>query len=1129
MGQAKSNYDLLIGKLDTFIRKYYINQLIKGALLSLGLILILFLAFNLLEHFYYFDKGTRKLLFFSFIGVSAIALLFWVLLPAMHFFKLGKTINHTQAASIIGDHFTDVKDKLLNILQLKEQARTIGQKELIEASINQKSSAISPVPFKTAIDLRKNKQYLKYALPPFLLLLLILFGAPSMITDSTHRIINNDRDFEKAAPFHFNIQQEDLSVLQFEDFRLDVEVDGEVLPNEVFIDIDNYQYRLQKDSNNKFSYVFKNVQKSQEFTLFSGDVGSGENTLEVLPKPGLVDFSLSLDYPSYTQRKDEMVQNIGDLVIPAGTNIRWSFNTKNTEDVFLKFGSKESKSATQKGENKYNYRKSIYSDQLYTVYVKNQHVAKGDSIMYNLNVIPDQHPSINVQVFQDSIEKTVVYFAGNASDDYGLNSLSFNYQVINESGVANPLVSKKLTQPKEKEIQYDHLFDINELELQPGQKVNYYFEVFDNDAVNGSKSAKTNVMSFDKPSIEEFEEMEDENEEKIKDNLEDAIEEAKKIQEDLKKLKDELLQKKELDWQDKKELEKLMERHEELQKMMDDAKQKMDENMKNQQEFSEQDEEIEKKQEKIQEMMEEVMDEETKDLMEKIQELMDELDKEQSMEMMEEFEMDEKSTEDQMERLLELYKQLEVEKEAKEIIEELEKLAEEEEKLSEETAKDEKSKEELKKKQEEIEEKFEELKEKMEELEEKNEELEFPKDLGDKEEKEEDMEEISEDMEDSQEQMDQGKKKEASKKQKSAAEKMKNMAGKLKEQMEAGEQEQQEEDLKALRQLLENIVTLSFDQEELTNSFSKTNINTPRYVSLLQNQFKIKDDFQLVEDSLKALSRRVTQIETFVTEKVDEVNYNIKESVDLLEQRQKPTASQNQRFTMKNLNDLALMLTEAMQQMQEQMAMSMPGSQMCNKPGGSGKGKKKGKGNAGSVPMDKISKGQEGMSKELQEMIDKMKQGEGKGKGGSGGMAKEFAEAAAKQAALRKALEEIQNERQGEGKGMSQELQEIIDQMDKNEIDLVNKKLDTETYKRHQDIMSKLLEAEKADRQREYDNKRKGETGEDKERKLPPSIEEYLKKREAEVEMYKTISPSLKPYYKNLVEKYYNALKGSGN
>jgi hypothetical protein len=79
--------------------------------------------------------------------------------------------------------------------------------------------------------------------------------------------------------------------------------------------------------------------------------------------------------------------------------------------------------------------------------------------------------------------------------------------------------------------------------------------------------------------------------------------------------------------------------------------------------------------------------------------------------------------------------------------------------------------------------------------------------------------------------------------------------------------------------------------------------------------------------------------------------------------------------------------------------------------------------------------------------------------------------------------------------------------------------------KRQQEILTRLLRHEKAERQREYDQQRKSEIAQEQERQLPPALEEYIKQRKAELELYKTASPSLKPYYKNLVEEYFKALK----
>ena len=147
--------------------------------------------------------------------------------------------------------------------------------------------------------------------------------------------------------------------------------------------------------------------------------------------------------------------------------------------------------------------------------------------------------------------------------------------------------------------------------------------------------------------------------------------------------------------------------------------------------------------------------------------------------------------------------------------------------------------------------------------------------------------------------------------------------------------------------------------------------------------------------------------------------------------------------------------------------------------------------------------------------------------GGETPSAKEFAQMAAKQAAMRKALQEKQRKLQEQGKGGNQGLKELIDQMDKTEIDLVNKRLTNEMLKRQQDIVSRLLEHEEAERQQEFDEKRKSEVAKDLQRKMPPALEEYIRKRKAEVEQYKMVSPTLKPYYKSLVEGYFNTLKGN--
>lgn len=1113
-----NNYDLLIQKLDGFIRKFYTNQLIRGALYSIGAVLLLFLAVSLAEHYFYFGKGTRKLLWFSFIGLSLLALGGWVILPLTRYFRLGAVISHEQAANIIGDHFGNVQDKLLNVLQLRKQAEGQADASLITASIDQKSAEISPVPFQAAIDLSQNRKYLKYALPPLMLLLVILFAAPSLIKDSTQRLIRYDLDSKRPAPFAFTVENPDaLRVVQFGDYELTVKVDGEVLPNEAFIEVANYRYRLQKVSANTFTYRFSNVQEDVPFRLQAGSVSSEDFELEVLLKPNIAGFEVKLDYPAYLGRRSETLNNIGDLSVPAGTNVEWIFNTEHTDKLELQFGEEEKRSELRRfSDDLYTFKKRALRNDRYKLYVSNQLLPEPDSVAYALSVIPDLYPQISVESFQDSTDEKLIYFLGEASDDYGLSRLDFVYTVKREATgkeeaeVRVPIQSS----PKGKQTRYDYVWDLKEtLKLAPGDEVSYFFQVFDNDGVNGAKSARTNLMVLETPTLEELKAQTEENEEKIKDNLEKAIKDTKELQEDLQELREKMLQETEMDWKLQKEAQKLMERQENIQQQIQDVQQAFQENMENQQQMSEQDQQIQEKQEKLQEIFENALDEEMQQLLEDIQKLMEELNKDEALEKIEEMEMSDEEMEDELDRMLELYKQLELEQEMQETIDELEKLAEEQEKLAEETAKEEKPKDELKEEQEKIEEKFEAIEEKMDKMQEMNEELEKPMPIDPQEEM---QESIKEDMQKSKDSMDKKESQKSSDSQKKASQKMKSMAESMSSAMMSMEMDQAQEDLDAIRQLLENVVALSFDQEDLIENFAAAPINTPRYVDLVQEQFKLNTDFQLVQDSLQALAKRNEKIESFLTEKVAEIKRNLKASVSDLEERLKPQAAVVQQRAMTGLNDLALMLSESMEQAQQQMAGMMPGDQQCQNPG-------EGKGGKGNKPSSNPGSGQQ---QSLNDALENMKGKMGKDGKGDKGTSKEFAEMAARQAALRKALQQKQSDNRKSGKGVDPQLQELIDEMDKAEEDLVNKRLTSEMMNRQQEILSKMLEHEKAERQQKMDEKRQSETAEQRRKELPANLQEYIRQRESEIEMFKRVSPELKPYFQGLVNEYFQSLQG---
>ena len=174
---------------------------------------------------------------------------------------------------------------------------------------------------------------------------------------------------------------------------------------------------------------------------------------------------------------------------------------------------------------------------------------------------------------------------------------------------------------------------------------------------------------------------------------------------------------------------------------------------------------------------------------------------------------------------------------------------------------------------------------------------------------------------------------------------------------------------------------------------------------------------------------------------------------------------------------------------------------------------------------------QDQLTKQMEQLKKSLEQGKNPGKDGKGtggllpGMSEELAKAAAKQQAIRQALQQLSQELNKDGSGNGKELQKIAEEMEKNEEDLVNKNITIETLKRQQDILTRLLESEKAERERDQDNKRESTENKIDNFSNQKQFLEYKRKKEKEVELLRTIPPALTPYYKQKVNHYFNRVQ----
>ena len=399
------------------------------------------------------------------------------------------------------------------------------------------------------------------------------------------------------------------------------------------------------------------------------------------------------------------------------------------------------------------------------------------------------------------------------------------------------------------------------------------------------------------------------------------------------------------------------------------------------------------------------------------------------------------------------------------------------------------------------------------------------------------------DMQDSKDDLDKKQNDKAGKSQKSAAEKMESMAKSMREKSGGQGLEEIEIDIRATRQILSNLIRLSFDQEDLMASVRTTSKSSQAYVANQEEQNRLHYNSLMIRDSMFALSKRVKKMATTVNKETTELERNMQRSVDALEDRRTDLALADEQYVMTHTNNLALMLNEVLSNlMQAEGDAKKGGAGSCSKPGG--KKPQKGPGDQLSDIITEQSKLGDGMQKMQKEGGKKPgekpgaqgKPGQGQGQGNSGNSqgkpgengehseSEQLARLAEQQATIRRQIQELSSLLNSKGLGKSKELSEIEQKMDKNETDLVNRRITSELLQRQKDITTRLIEAEKAIRDQEQDDKRSSRSGVDMSRPVPAELQKYITDQKQLLELYKTVPPELKPYYKEMVENYFHII-----
>ena len=872
-----------------------------------------FILFLGVEYFLWLNTKGRLLLLFICIIVEGFLLFKYILTPLFFLLKIKKGIDDKFASLLIGNHFPEISDKLYNLLDL---SKSNHKSELLIASIEQRSSNLVSFDFSRAINFKESISKTKYLLIPFILIFVIwITGNFSSFFNSYTRVVNYDLAYEQPAPFAFKLLSTDLSIYKNNSFTFLLGIDGKIKPEFVYIVIDGQNYLMQ-ENNGVYEYKINSASSSFNFNFQANNYNSKTHRLNVIETPSIVNFGLVLEYPLYTNKAPETLKSVGNATVLEGTTVKWKVNSLYTDKVsFRTFDTTLNFTNTS---NSFLFSKRIYNDLEYSISTSNSDVENFENLSYSLKVIKDEFPKISVEQLKDSLVSNEIYFSGVVSDDYGIKKVQLFYFEDTNSDSKQTIT---LLQPNTRLDKFYYTFPSG-LQLQKEKAYSFYFQVSDNDGVNGSKVTKSQIFSSTLLSDNQLKNKELDNQQSIISNLDKSIDKIKNQSESLQKITDEQKEKSSLSFNDKQKINSFLNK----QELQENQMQKFSKQLRDNLSKSNEDDKLNKLlQERLQ--RQELEAKKNKQLLDELKNIADKIDKEELTQKLENLAKNQKNGQRNLEQLLELTKRYYVTEKASQLAKDLDELAKKQEMLSKSNRIDSVARNEQKQ----LNLSFDNISNKLDELLKDNKDLKKPLAIDAK---KEDTDNIKSDQKAALSELNNQKSnvdsetkitnektisEKVNKKQKSASQKMDALSKKLKQSSSGASSSSVTEDADVLRQILDNLIVFTFKQEALIDNLTKEEgVFTNQAFSILQQQ-ELKNLFEHIDDSLFALSLRVPEISENINEQITDIYYNIDKAIDDISDSRLYQGVSYQKYVLTSGNILSDLLATILDNMQESM------------------------------------------------------------------------------------------------------------------------------------------------------------------------------------------------------------------
>lgn len=1189
-----SLYAELTGKINRVRRKELGIALQGGIINALAATLAIWTLAISIEALAELEPAGRAPIFFAAVILTILAAGWLTLPPLARWLGIIRCQDDDTLARRIGHGIPEVGDHLVNTLQLYRTA-SIGalaggySLELAEASIATQGEPLRHYDYTVIIERDERRRALLFFLSGVLLISGLFFSFPGAYNGAFQRLVNYNVEYNRPAPFSLTIEPGDRKLIRGDSVDIVVRVAG-VPPRTVKLRLQQAdrpaeEIELRSDSTGLFRYHLASIKETTKYRALSGPARTPEHTLVVVERPEIKLFRASVAHPGYTGRGAERLpDNVGDVSGLRGSAV--SIQVAATVDLSkativqlfprgnasasARLASLSTASApsvptaydtvripmTVNGSSATGGFRLSRDGEYYISLLSADGVANSSPVRYRMSASSDGPPSIELVQPGDSVTidptmllPTEVHIA----DDYGFSRLRIMYRLA-ASNYAPPMktfapIAVPIPRAGGLSISVPYIWDMTRLSMVPEDEVEFYFEVYDNDAVSGPKVARTGLIKVRFPSLEETLREAEQMQTQANADLQKVMKEAEGARKEMEELNRELMKQlaqnqPQASWQDKQKLQQLMKQHEAMQQRLEQISENLKEMTEKLKEAKAISPETLEKYMELQKLFNEMKNPELMEQMKKLQEQMDKMTPEQLAEAMKNYKFNDEQFRKSIERTMNILKRMQTEQKVDEMIRRAEELARQQENINKQMEKidpkDEAMRKQLAERQEQLSKQAEKMKKEAADLSKQMNEQgdDMPKkEMADAEQSLE-QEDPQEQMEQAGQQMEQGEMDDAQQQ----GEKAKQSAEQFKQKMQAVKKKMQEngkrEVLNKMKKSLKDLLDLSKRQEELKKKTDETQPNSQQFRDLAQQQQQLEEQMENIANQMMQLGQKSFAVTPEMAKEMGDAMQQMQGATGELEQRNGFGASQQEGGAMQSMNNAAKMMSQAIGQMQSQdgqqgmgMGMSMGSmqqrlqqmaaqQQMVNQAMG-----------------EQMGQGQQGQQGEQEGEGKDGKNGKG-GKDGQGGEGnggdkegkngKEMQRIRQQQENVKKSIDDLNKEVRESGgtkKNMLGDLERAAKEIDEVLTDMRSGQLTPETLQRQEKILSRLLDAVRSQRERDFEKERESKPGTDVVRQSPgdlkfrdeaesPAVRDLLRSREQ----------GYSKDYEYMIRKYFEAL-----